>query len=216
VTLADPHAGQRVTRGGVSLPTARIVAILLHGRGASPEAMLELAAEFGVPDVAYLAPAAADRSWYPRSFLAPLDQNEPWLGSALNSINQLVATTVEQGVPRDRIAILGFSQGACLGLEFAARHAQRYAAVVGLSGGVIGPPETPRAYTGSFERTPVFLGCSDVDPHIPRSRVDETADVLSRLGAAVEERIYPGMGHTVNADEILAVRDLLSTSGSFE
>jgi len=146
-------------------------------------------------------------------FLAPIDQNEPRLGFALNVLSSLVDRLARDGVAADRVALIGFSQGACLSLEFAARHAQRFGAVIGLSGGLIGPPGVPRNYVGSFDSTPVFLGCSDVDPHIPVWRVHESADVFRRLGAEVDERIYPGMAHTINRDELDAVKRLLDVIG---
>jgi predicted esterase len=214
----DPHAGQPVLRFGPSPAAARLAVVLLHGRGASAEDILalarEIAATAATDDVAYLAPRAAGNSWYPHSFLAPIAQNEPWLASALGVVGGLVRSLGEQGVPADRVAILGFSQGACLTLEFAARNARRYAAVVGLSGGLIGPPGTPRVYDGSLDGTPVFLGCSDVDAHIPVERVRESAAVLRTMKATVDERIYRGMGHTVNDDEIAAVSKLLQKPAS--
>jgi predicted esterase len=207
--VRDPHAGQPVLRQGPAIEHARLVVILVHGRGGSAADMLGLAEEFRTTDVAYVAPQAAGHTWYPYSFLAALEQNEPGLSSALGMIAALVETIAAEGVTADRVALLGFSQGACLSLEFAARHARRYGAVIGLSGGVIGPPGTPRTYTGSFAGTPVFLGCSDIDPHIPVERVHETAEVYKRLGALVDERIYPGIGHTINGDELNAIRTLL-------
>ena len=182
----------------------------MHGRGASAEDILGVAAELRADDIAYLAPQAADRTWYPNSFLTPIPKNEPWLTSALGVLGRLVANLGEQGYPPDRIVLLGFSQGACLSLEFAARNPQRYAAVVGFSGGLIGPPGTPRNYPGSLAGAPVFLGCSDIDPHIPLERVHESADVFRRMGAAVDERTYKGMGHTINGDELDAVRRLVA------
>lgn len=206
---ADPHQGQPVLHYGAPLGSARRAAIFLHGRGASAQDILGIAAELGTHDVAYLAPQAAGNTWYPYSFLSPIPQNEPGLTSALNVIDRLMGNLASQGHTSDRIIILGFSQGACLGLEFAARHAKRYAAVVALSGGVIGPPGTPRNYPGSMSDTPVFLGCSDIDPHIPLERVHESAEVFRRMGAAVDERIYTRMGHTINEDELSAVRALV-------
>ena len=209
IESTDPHRDQPVLTLGPPLSTARVVMIMAHGRGASAEDMLGLAAEIGAADVAVLAPQAAGRSWYPDSFLSPMQDNEPGLTSALSVLARLVESLVAQQIPYERIALLGFSQGACLSLEFAARHPQSYKAVMGLSGGLIGPPGTPREYAGSLGGAPVFLGCSDIDAHIPLARVQESADVFRRMGAAVDERIYPGMGHTVNQDEIGVVRTLL-------
>ena len=206
---SDPHAGQRVVARGPRPAAARLTMILVHGRGATAESILTLADELALGDVAFLAPQAAGNTWYPYSFLAPIPQNEPGLTSAIGVLAALVAQVQRDGVDTQRIGLIGFSQGACLSLEYAARHARRYAGVFGLSGGVIGPPGTPRTYAGTFDGTPVFLGCSDVDAHIPVERVQESADVFRRMGATVDARIYPGMGHTVNADEIAAVRTIL-------
>jgi predicted esterase len=212
MTSHDPHAGQPVLHAGPPIAEARIVAIMLHGRGASAEDILGLAGEFSARDVAYLAPQAANRTWYPNSFLAPIPQNEPGLGSALRMIEGLVQTLQQQQIPSNRIAVMGFSQGACLTLEFSARHAQRYAVIAGFSGGVIGPPGTPREYPGAFDGTPVFLGCSDVDPHIPVERVHESAEMFERMGARVDKRIYARMAHTIIAAEIEAVDQLLTAA----
>ena len=200
-----PHQHQPVLTLGPSPAEARLAAILIHGRGASAEDILGLAHELAIPDIAFLAPQAADHTWYPYSFLSKIEQNEPGLTSALRVIEGLIAQLGEQGVPPERIALMGFSQGACLTLEFAARHSRRYAAIAAFSGGVIGPPGTPRNYAGSFDGTPTFLGCSDIDPHIPVERVRESAEIYRRMGAAVDERIYPRMGHTIIQDEIDAV-----------
>jgi predicted esterase len=183
--------------------------ILVHGRGGSAEDLLGLALELRLDDILYVAPQAEGNTWYPYSFLTPMERNEPGLTSGLNRISSLIDTLRHEGLAPDRVGLLGFSQGACLSLEYAARYARRYAAVVGLSGGLIGPPGTPRDYPGTLDGTPVFLGCSDVDSHIPVERVHETADVFTRLGAAVDTRIYPGMGHIVNEDEVAAVRAIL-------
>ena len=206
----DPHAGQPVLAAGPAPRDARLALILVHGRGASAEDILGLAAELRLPDVACLAPQAAGHTWYPYSFLSPIEQNEPGISSGLGLIGRLIDDLGGAGLPPERIGLLGFSQGACLSLEFAARNARRYAGVFALSGGLIGPPGTPRTHAGAFDGTPVFLGCSDVDPHIPVERVHESAEVCRRMGAAVDERIYPRMGHTVNSDELDAVRALLS------
>lgn len=207
----DPHRDQPVLKAGPTPEHARLTAICIHGRGASAHDILDLAHEFAADDVAYLAPQAADNTWYPYSFLQPIATNEPGLTSGLRKIESLIRTLEGESATRDRIVLLGFSQGACLALEFAARHATRYAAVIGLSGGVIGPPGTPRDYKGTMNGTPVFLACSDIDPHIPIGRVHETAEVFRVLGAVVDERIYPGMGHLVNTDEIAAVSALLAS-----
>jgi predicted esterase len=184
--------------------------ILLHGRGGAAEGILTLAGELAHPGFAYLAPQAAGHSWYPLSFLAPIERNEPKLTSALAAVSEVLEQVAEAGIPHERAILLGFSQGACLALEFAARQARRYGAVVGLSGGLIGPEGTPRDYDGSLAGTPVFLGCSDIDPHIPKDRVLESAKVLQRLGAEVTARLYPGMGHTVNQDELSFVKELMA------
>ena len=182
---------------------------MVHGRGGSADDILALSDEIGIPGFAYLAPQAAGNSWYPRSFLSPIAQNEPGISSGLAAIADVLETIERAGIPAERAMLFGFSQGACLSLEFTARAARRYGGVVGLSGGLIGPDGTPRGYSGSLAGTPVFLGCSDVDPHIPEARVIETATVLRRLGGDVDMRIYPGMGHTINEDELEAVREIM-------
>jgi len=183
--------------------------ILVHGRGGSAEDLLGLALELRFDDVLFVAPQAAGHTWYPYSFLTQMARNEPGLTSGLNKISSLIDALRHEGLSPERVGLMGFSQGACLSLEYAARSARRYAAVVGLSGGIIGPPGTPRDYPGSLDSTPVFLGCSDIDPHVPVERVHETEEVFARLGATVDKRIYPGMGHIVNEDEITAVRAIL-------
>src|SRR5213082_642981 len=198
--MAVAH-GQRVLEAGEPLASARAAMILLHGRGATAEDILTIAAEVQQPGWAYLAPEAAGNAWYPNPFTAPLDSNEPYLSSALSVLEALV-DRVAVHVPHERLVLLGFSQGACLMLEFAARHARRYGGLLAFSGGLIGPDGTARDYPGSFEGTPVFIGCSDVDPHIAKARVIEAGDVLKRMGAKVTVQLYPNMAHTVNADEI--------------
>jgi phospholipase/carboxylesterase len=197
-----------VLEAGEPLSEARAAMILTHGRGATAEDIMTIAAELRHPGFAYFAPQAAGNAWYPNPFTAPLESNEPYLSSALGVLERLLAR-VEASVPAERVILLGFSQGACLTLEFAARHARRYGGVIGLSGGLIGPDGTPRDYPGDFAGMPVFLGCSDVDPHIQKHRVLEAADVFKRMGARVMARLYPGMGHTVNQDEIAAVREIV-------
>jgi predicted esterase len=204
-----PHGGERVLIGGAPLETAAGALIAIHGRGAGAEDIIALGKEIAPPNVSILAPQAAGNSWYPYRFLEPTERNEPYLSSALRVVADLVARLGEQGIPPERVALLGFSQGACLALEAAARNPRRYAGVIGFSGGLIGPPGTSFDYAGSLERTPVFIGSSDVDPHIPKERVEESAVALDRLGAAVDVRLYPGMGHTVNREELEAARSLL-------
>lgn len=208
-SLAGPHEADDFVAAGAPLERAKAALILIHGRGATAESMMPLAEAFGRDDIAYLAPQALANTWYPYPFMAPLQANEPWLASALSVLDTLVERLGSQGFPPERVGLLGFSQGACLCTEFAARNARRYGCIIGLSGGLIGPPDTLRDYAGSLAGTPVFLGCSDIDPHIPLERVRETGAVLSALGAEVDERIYPGMGHNVNQDEIDAAKALL-------
>ena len=188
---------------------ARATMSMIHGRGATADDIISLADVLRLDDVAYIAPEAPGRTWYPYSFLAPMPQNEPGISNGLGVIGGLIASLEADGVEPARVALLGFSQGACLSLEYAARHARRYAGVFGLSGGLIGPPGTRRDYAGSMDGTPVLLGCSDVDPHIPLERVHETGGDFRRMGAAVDERIYRGMGHTVSGDEIAAVQAVM-------
>jgi predicted esterase len=209
LTFDGPHQKGAILAAGRPLSEAAAAMVMVHGRGATAENILTLAGEFRRPDFAYLAPQAAGLTWYPYSFLAPMHQNEPGLSSGLARIGEVLARIEGAGLPPERIILLGFSQGACLTLEFAARNPRRYGGLVGLSGGLIGPPETPRQYEGSLAGSPVFLGCSDRDPHIPLERVEETAEVLGQMGAAVTKRIYPAMGHTVNEDELAFVRRLM-------
>ncbi len=208
-----PHSGQQIERAGVSLDEAAAAVILVHGRGARARGMLGLAEEIDRDDVAYLAPQAARGTWYPNSFLAALESNQPYLDSALGLLEDVLEeTTTDDGdgcVPLERTVLLGFSQGGCLATEYAARNADRYGGVVALSGGLIGPEGTPREYDGSMDGTPVFVGCGDQDPHIPVERVEETARVFEELEADVEKRIYEGVGHTVLEDELEYVRELV-------
>ena len=207
--LQGPHQGQPIRIAGEPINRARAAMLMVHGRGARAEDILSLAYEFDQPGFAFLAPQAAGNTWYPNRFLVPLDENEPWLSSALGFVRNVLAEITNAGIPHERIMLLGFSQGACLTVEFAARNARRYGGIVGLSGALIGPEDTPRDYPGSLGGTPVFLGCSDVDFHVPKERVDETAEVLRRLGGEVTQRLYPNMEHTVNQDEIDFVRGMM-------
>lgn len=206
---SDPHRGQPVLTAGVPLEEAAGALILVHGRGDSAAGILGLSEVLNHPDFAYLAPQAAGNTWYPYSFLAPIANNEPGITSGIAALDDVLERVVEAGIPSERIIIGGFSQGACLATEFAARNARRYGGLLGFSGGLIGPDGTPRDYPGSLDGTPAFLGCSDVDFHIPKERVDLTAQVLAELDGQVTKRFYPGMGHTINQDEIDFGRGML-------
>lgn len=207
--FAGPHQGQPVRSAGLALDRARAAIVMVHGRGATAESILTLVPALDVDGFAFLAPQASGNTWYPNSFLAPISGNEPGISSGLAAIGDVIAEIEESGIPRGKIILLGFSQGGCLSLEFAARHATRYGGIACLSGGLIGPDGTPRDYTGNFDGTPAFLGCSDVDFHIPAVRVSESAAILKRMGASVTMKLYPGMGHLVNEDEIAAVKTMM-------
>jgi predicted esterase len=198
----EPHAGQPIVIDGVALGESRAVMIMVHGRSAGPRNILDLVPRLARPAFTYLAPTAADKTWYPYSFMADTAKNEPGLSSALDVLERLVADLVAKGIRKDHIGLLGFSQGACLTAEFAVRHADRFGGLVLYCGGLVGPPGTTWDESKSFGGTPIFLGCGDADAHVPKARVDESAAVFTRMGAAVTERIYPGMGHLVNDDEI--------------
>jgi predicted esterase len=206
----DPHQNQPVQWAGKPLEEASAALVLLHGRGASAADILTLADELYHPEVAYVAPQAAGGSWYPYSFLAPIPDNEPGISSGIEAISTLVDQMTASGLPYDRLLIGGFSQGACLALEYVARNAQRFGGVIGYSGGLIGPDGSSRDYSGSLDGTPIFLGCSDIDFHIPKERVELTAEVLDKMQGAVTMRLYPGMGHTINQDELDQGRSLVT------
>lgn len=199
-----------VVVAGEPAESARAAMIMLHGRGATAQDILTLTPDLRWPGFIYLAPQATGNAWYPNSFLMPTASNEPYLSSALEVITSLLDQLAQRGIPAERTILLGFSQGACLALEYAARNARRYGSIVGLSGGLIGPDEMPRDYSGSLAGTPVFLGCSDIDPFIPKERVELTAEVLQRLGGDVTMRLYHNMAHTVNRDELRFVQSLMA------
>lgn len=209
--IADqgPHAGQPILSAGKPLGEAPVAVVMVHGRNAGPENILDLVPRLGRPNVTYLAPAAANRTWYPYSFMADIASNEPGISSGIAVLRGLVEQIEAAGVPRRRVVVLGFSQGACLTSEFAVRTASRFGGIVAYSGGAIGPPGTTWDESTRFDATPCFFGCSDVDPHVPEPRVRETADLCRRMGAEVTLQIYPGMGHLVNDDEIAWTRRLL-------
>jgi predicted esterase len=215
-----PHANQPVVHAGAPLDTAAVAMIMIHGRGDVPEGIIDLANAINRPRVAYIAPAAYGGTWYPFPFISPRAKNEPGISSGLSVIESLVTDLMDRGFAASRIAVLGFSQGGCLASEFAIRHPRRYGGVLVLSGGLIGPPGMTwdDVTTAALEDTPVFLGCSDVDAHIPRERVMETEKVFKRLGARVRRTLYPGMGHVINQDEIAEVErvvdEMLSANAS--
>ena len=207
--INGPHQDQPVYQTGVKLDQAQSAMILIHGRGATAQDILTLTSELEAPDFAFLAPQADGYTWYPYRFLEPVERNEPGISSGLQVIGDLIEQLNDHDIPTEHIFLLGFSQGACLALEYAARHPQRYGGIIGLSGGLIGPQISPEDYSGSLKQTPVFLGCSDVDPHIPRERVEESATIFRKLVGQVTLRLYPGMGHTVNQDEIDIIQQIV-------
>lgn len=205
-----PHNTAPVLRRGPAPGLGQRALVAVHGRGGTAESIATLAPRLGADDAVVLAPQASGQTWYPYSFLSPIPSNEPGISSGIALLAALLKELEGEGIPPSRIAFLGFSQGACLALEFAARHARRYGAIIGFSGGLIGPPGTARDYPGTLNGTPVFLGCSDVDAHIPAERVRETADVLGAMGGVVDMRLYPGMPHTINDEELAAAAALVA------
>lgn len=208
--MTSPHDGQPVVMRGLPPEQAQATLVMLHGRGGDAEDILALIPYIETPGFTYAAPQAAGNTWYPERFIAPLERNEPWLSSALDLVSETLARLAAAGIPAEKTVLLGFSQGACLALEYAARNAQRYGGVVALTGGLIGPDDTPRSYPGSLNGTPVFIGSSDVDPHVSLARVNHSTEVMRQLGGTVTERIYPRMGHTINDDELREVRLMLA------
>ena len=204
-----PHQGQDLVTAGTPLAEADAAMILVHGRGATARSIVGMGQEVHSEAVALLAPQAARNTWYPNSFLAPVEQNEPGRSSGLQAVGDAVNRAAEAGIDRERVLLLGFSQGACLASEYVARNPRRYGGLVALSGGLIGETVDPRSYEGDIEGTPVFVGCSDVDPHIPLERVRATSETFELLNGDVDERIYEGMGHGVNEDELDAVGSLV-------
>jgi len=208
---AGPHADQPVLTRGGPLADASAVMVMLHGRHAGPENILELASPLAHPGFCFVAPSAARRTWYPLSFLARREQNEPYLSSALEVVHALIETIVAHGVPASRIVLLGFSQGACLALETAYRlpPTLTLGGAIGFSGGLIGPPGSTWDSVSPLDGMPVLLGCSDADSHIPRERVEETAGAFGARRARVTLRLYPGMGHLVNSEELELARGIM-------
>ncbi|MEP6764101.1 MAG: dienelactone hydrolase family protein [Gemmatimonadaceae bacterium] len=205
------HQGRPRLIGGAPLASARVAIVLAHGRGADAEDMMSFGQAVADDTVALIALRAANNTWYPERFMEPIASNEPWLSSALQAVHDAVEFVKESGIPNERIVLMGFSQGACLSLEYAARNATRFGGIVGVAGGLIGPDSTPRNYAGLFDNSPVFLGCGDRDPHIPVARVQLTKEVFTKMGAQVDARIYEGLQHVVVDDEVNAVRKLVAS-----
>jgi phospholipase/carboxylesterase len=210
MTDDGPHQGQELVTAGTPLDEADAAMVLVHGRGATARSIVQVGEEVHQDGVSLLAPQANRNTWYPNSFLAPVEQNEPGRSSGLRAVDDAVETAVDAGIDREQVLLLGFSQGACLASEYVARNPRRYGGLVALSGGLIGESVDPESYAGDVDGTPVFVGCSDVDPHIPVERVHATTETFERLGGDVDERIYEGMGHGVNEDELEAVANLVA------
>ena len=209
-TGLPPHAGMPLHMFGSEINNATRVVVLIHGRGAGAAGIASLATEFGLPNVTYIVPEASGKVWYPFSFLSPVAANEPGLSSGLSVIDGIITECGRRDIPPERIALAGFSQGACLALEFAIRYPKRYAAIIGFSGGLIGPQGTQWRSRPAFDGTPVFLGCSDRDMHIPAERVKESAETFAAYGAQVDMRLYANMPHTINDEEVRIARQMLA------
>jgi len=208
--MTHQHHASNTLIAGTPVASATGAVLLLHGRGGHPQDLISLAGHLDTEGLALVAPAATARTWYPHSFLAPEAQNQPGLDSALTLVHQTLEELEQSLGSSEHIYMMGFSQGACLTLEAAARRPKRYGGVFALSGGLIGLGVNQRTYTGSLDSTPVFLGCSDIDPHIPLERVEASTQVLEQLGGEVKEVIYPGFGHTVNQDELNHIQQMMS------
>jgi predicted esterase len=211
--MNNPDQNQPVAVTGVDLDKASKAMIMIHGRGASAQSILGLSKEFeNTDDFVFLAPQASGHTWYPYSFLAPRVQNQPGINSGLQAIGDIIEKLNEEGISNEHIFLLGFSQGACLASEFVARNPSKYAGLIALSGGLIGESIDLDSYSGNLEKTPVFMGCSDIDAHIPKERVHDSADVFEKMNAKVTKKLYPGMGHLVNEDEIKHINSLIKNS----
>jgi len=193
---------KNIVTAGVPLSQAKKALIMIHGRGAGAQDIISLATYLNVGDYALLAPQASGHTWYPYSFMAPVAQNEPGLSSAISILESIVADVIAAGIPASNIYFLGFSQGACLTLEYVTRHAQQYGGVVAFTGGLIGASLEMSNYKGDFAGTPVFIGSSDPDRHVPVTRVRESETIMKTMGADITVKVYPGMGHTVSQDEV--------------
>lgn len=205
--MSQYHEGQPILRRGAAPGVAKIALVLVHGRGATAEDIMRLSESFSYPEIAFYAPQAANNSWYPERFLIHSSKNEPWLSSGLDTLDKVIKDCDEEGVPPRLVFVIGFSQGACLALEYAARHPMRYGGIFALSGALIGADDEERApVEGTLEGTAIFLGCSNVDPHVPADRVRSSAITMKELGGTVLMKLYPMMGHAVNDDEINLIK----------
>jgi phospholipase/carboxylesterase len=207
--IEGPHQDQQLVTGGTDLADAEAAIVLTHGRGATARGMIQMGDELHREGVAFLAPQAARQTWYPNSFLEPVERNEPGRSSGLQAISDAIDEANDAGIPTERIMLIGFSQGACLASEYLARNPRRYGGLAAFSGGLIGD-DLDDDYPGDLEGTPVFLGCSDVDPHIPEERVHDTAEVFESMNADVTKRLYEGMGHGINEDEMEYVSGMVA------
>lgn len=205
----EPHKGERILYSGSDLESAKRAMILIHGRGATAESILSLSNEFNLEDTIFVAPQARDCAWYPYRFIEARAKNEPGITSGLTLINSIIAALNESGIENNSISLLGFSQGACLTIDYALRYPKKYAGVFVLSGGLIGDVINPNDYKGDLENTPIFFGCSNIDFHIPEVRVNESAEITKSLNADVTVKIYENMGHTINEDEIEIINSIL-------
>jgi Predicted esterase len=210
MSVEHPHQDQPLVEAGTPLETAEAALVLVHGRGATARSITQFGREVHTDGVALLAPQAANNEWYPQSFLAPIEANEPGRRSGLQAIEEAVTRARNAEIPFERVMLAGFSQGACLTSEYLALHPRRYGGLAALSGGLLGEAIDPADFDGDLAGTPVFLGCSDVDPHIPEERVRDTAAVFEALNADVDMRLYEGMGHTVSHDELEAVAAMVA------
>jgi len=203
------HMQEETIIQGTVFSEAKAFVLSLHGRNQSPGTILEIADRIGQDGVHYAAPQAFQNSWYPEGFMAPIGKNEPFLTYSLDVCKNILQQWADQGVPTDKMVLMGFSQGACLAAEFAFRHPKRYGGILILTGGLIGPEATNRPIKGTFSGTPVFLGSSDVDGWVPVERVHESEAMFIKMGAKTDKRIYEGMDHIVNDDEINAARSMI-------
>lgn len=209
--MAGPHADQPLLTAGTPLEDSEAAIVAVHGRGATAQSIVRMVEEVHVEGVTFLAPQAANNTWYPNSFLAPVERNEPGRSSGLAAVGDAIETANDAGIPTEQVVLFGFSQGACLASEFVARNPRRYGGLAVLSGGLIGANVEPTEYEGSLDGTPVFIGCDNTDPHIPLERVHETSATFRRLGADVTERIYEDLGHGVNDEELEYVAEMVET-----